>query len=70
MCVWGGGSACPSACLSPSVAGLRCHRLGAACGPRTLPSGASCWGRIDSLGLDPNEENILGQPQVPPGGGT
>lgn len=65
----GGGSAC----LSPPVTDLRCHRLGAACGdPSGLSSflGASCWGHVDILELDPNDENVLGQPQVPPGQGT
>lgn len=70
MCVCGvGAQPAPLPAFPPQLQASDATGWGQPVGPGPFPA-ASCWGRIDSLGLDPNEENILGQPQVPPGGGT
>lgn len=71
MC-WGeGGRAqpAPQPAFPPQLQASDATGWGQPVGLGPFPA-ASCWGAIGSLGLDPNEENILGQPQVPPGGGT
>lgn len=67
MCVGGDGGRAqpaPQPAFPPQVQASDVTGWGQPVGPGPFAA-ASCWGRIDSLGLDPNEGNVLDQPQVP-----